>query len=405
MLLQISRFWADSASYDDRLGRYRIKGVMGPDEYHDAYPDAVEPGLDDNAYTNVTAAWVLARTLEVLRHLPEPRRRELAERTGLDEAELDHWDHVSRSLHVQFHDGVISQFEGYGELAELDWRGYRRRYGDIRRLDRILEAEGDTVNRYQASKQADVLMLGYLFSPDELQGVFRRLGLNLDERTWRRTVDYYLHRTTHGSSAQRPGARLGPGPARRADAWKFCQEALQSDIADIQGGTTGEGIHLGAMAGTLDLVQRGLTGLETRGGALWLDPVPLPELSSYGFTIRYHGHWGVRLRLESSSLEITVPARRPLPDRGAPARTPRGTRGPGRDGPAGPAGMTTPDARPGARPAGRPADGPCPGPTGCQAPLSRSMSSRSTIFTRSRPCGSPSAFSAASRRYQPSQVV
>lgn len=173
---------------------------MGPDEYHDGYPDADRPGLDDNAYTNVTAAWVLARTLEVLRHLPEPRRRELAERTGLDEAELDHWDHVSRTLHVPFHDGVISQFEGYGDLAELDWRGYRRRYGDIRRLDRILEAEGDTVNRYQASKQADVLMLGYLFSPAELQGVFRRLGLSLDERTWRRTVDYYLHRTSHGST-------------------------------------------------------------------------------------------------------------------------------------------------------------------------------------------------------------
>ena len=95
---------------------------------------------------------------------------------------------------------------------------------------------------------------------------------------------------------------------RRSDAWAFVQEALQGDIADVQGGTTGEGIHLGAMAGTLDLVQRGLTGLETRGGALWLDPVPLPELSSYGFTVRYHGHWGVRLRQESGSLEITVPS-------------------------------------------------------------------------------------------------
>ncbi|MBT3167103.1 glycoside hydrolase family 65 protein [Streptomyces sp. Vc74B-19] len=308
MLLQISRFWAGSAAFDDRLGRYRIKGVVGPDEYHEAYPDAPEPGLDDNAYTNVTAAWVLARTLEVLRALPEPRRRELAERTGLDAAELEEWEEVSRTLHVPFHDGVISQFEGYGDLAELDWRGYRHRYGDIRRLDRILEAEGDSVNRYQASKQADVLMLGYLFSPAELQGVFRRLGTDLDERTWRRTVDHYLHRTSHGSTLSGLVHGWVLARARRADAWKFCQEALQSDIADIQGGTTGEGIHLGAMAGTLDLVQRGLAGLETRGGALWLDPVPLPELSSYGFTVRYHGHWGVRLRLQSELLEITVPS-------------------------------------------------------------------------------------------------
>jgi trehalose/maltose hydrolase-like predicted phosphorylase len=308
MLLQIARFWADKAVYDESLGRHRIKGVVGPDEYHEGYPDAGTPGLDDNAYTNVTAAWVLTRTLELLDTLPGPRRRELVERTALDGGELDVWDDVSRTLHIPFHDEVISQFEGYGKLAELDWEGYRVRYGDIRRLDRILEAEGDTVNRYQASKQADVLMLGYLFSPAELRGLFHRLGVRLDEETWQRTVDYYLHRTSHGSTLSGLVHGWVLARARRAEAWKFCQEALQGDIADVQGGTTGEGIHLGAMAGTLDLVQRGLTGLETRGGALWLDPVPLPELSSYGFALRYQGNWGVRLRLERGKLEIAVPS-------------------------------------------------------------------------------------------------
>ena len=308
MLLQIARFWADAAVYDDRLERHRIKGVMGPDEYHDAYPGAAAPGLDDKAYNNVTAAWVLTRTLELLDSLPAPRRRELVARTGLDGGELELWEDVSRTLHVPFHQGVVSQFEGYGDLAELDWAGYRRRYGDIRRLDRILEAEGDSVNRYQASKQADVLMLGYLFSPDELQSMFKRLGLRLDADTWQRTVDYYLHRTSHGSTLSGVVHGWVLARARRAEAWKYCQEALRSDIADLQGGTTGEGIHLGAMAGTLDLVQRGLTGLETRDGALWVDPVPLPELSSYGFALRYRGHWGVRLRLAHGRLEIAVPA-------------------------------------------------------------------------------------------------
>ncbi|MGW3445442.1 glycoside hydrolase family 65 protein [Streptomyces sp. NPDC001076] len=306
-LLQIARFWADSATWDDRLGRHRILGVMGPDEYHDAYPDAPRPGLDDNAYTNVTAAWVLTRALELLRVLPEPRRRELADRTGLDAGELAHWEDVSRTLHVPFHDGVISQFEGYGDLAELDWGGYRERYDDIRRLDRILEAEGDTVNRYKASKQADVLMLGYLFSPAELRSLFERLGYALDDGSWARTVDYYLRRTSHGSTLSGLVHGWVLARARRADAWTFVQEALRGDIADVQGGTTGEGIHLGAMAGTLDLVQRGLTGLETRDGALWLDPVPLPELSSYTVSLRYRGHWGVRLRLARGRLEMLVP--------------------------------------------------------------------------------------------------
>ncbi|MFF5187667.1 glycoside hydrolase family 65 protein [Streptomyces sp. NPDC000345] len=307
MLLQIARFWADSATWDEQLGRHRIRGVMGPDEYHDAYPGAPRPGLDDNAYTNVTAAWVLARALEVLRTLPEPRRRELTERTGLDGGELEQWEDVSRTLHVPFHDGIISQFEGYGDLAELDWEGYRRRYGDIRRLDRILEAEGDTVNRYKASKQADVLMLGYLFSPGELRDLFARLGHRLDDDTWCRTVDHYLLRTSHGSTLSGLVHGWVLARARRAEAWTYCQEALRGDIADLQGGTTAEGIHLGAMAGTLDLVQRGLTGMETREGALWLDPVPLPELSAYGFSLRYQGHWGVRLRLERGGLEVTVP--------------------------------------------------------------------------------------------------
>jgi trehalose/maltose hydrolase-like predicted phosphorylase len=41
-------------------------------------------------------------------------------------------------------------------------------------------------------------------------------------------------------------------------SWNLFREALESDICDIQGGTTHEGIHLGAMAGTVDIVQQGL---------------------------------------------------------------------------------------------------------------------------------------------------
>ncbi|MCC3766297.1 glycoside hydrolase family 65 protein [Streptomyces sp. UNOC14_S4] len=307
MLLQIARFWTGGAVFDASNGRYRIRGVVGPDEYHDAYPEAGEPGIDDNAYTNVTAAWVLTRALDLVRGLPDRLRQELFERESLDVEELTHWEEVSRRLHVPFHQGVISQFEGYGELAELDWTAYRERYGDIRRLDRVLEAEGDSVNRYQASKQADVLMLGYLFSPAELSALFERLGYELTDETWRRTVDYYLRRTSHGSTLSGLVHGWVLARARRADAWRYCREALEEDVADVQGGTTAEGVHLAAMAGTLDLVQRGLTGLETREDALWLDPVELPQLSEFGFTIRYRGHWGIGVRLCGDRLTISVP--------------------------------------------------------------------------------------------------
>jgi trehalose/maltose hydrolase-like predicted phosphorylase len=315
MLLQVAHFWADTADFDPDLGRYRIRGVVGPDEYHDSYPDAARPGVDDNAYTNVTAAWVLSRALDLLQRLPAWRRQELFERIGLDSDAPPRWEEVSRRFLVPHHQGVVSQFDGYGDLAELDWDAYRARYADIRRLDRILEAEGDTVNRYQASKQADVLMLGYLFSPAELRGLFHRLGYDMDDEIWCRTVDYYLKRTSHGSTLSGLVHGWVLARARRAEAWTYFREALEADVADLQGGTTGEGVHLGAMAGTLDMVQRCLTGLETREDSLWLDPVPLPALSEYGFALRYRGHWGVSLRLRSGELRIGVPGSEESPIR------------------------------------------------------------------------------------------
>jgi trehalose/maltose hydrolase-like predicted phosphorylase len=308
MLLQIARFWADSAQWDPAMERYRIRGVVGPDEYHDAYPGAAEPGLDDNAYTNVTAAWVIARALELTAALPAPRRRELLADLALDDTETARWEDVSRRLRIPFHQGVVSQFDGYGELAEFDWDGYRARYGDIRRLDRILEAEGDSVNRYQASKQADVLMLGYLFPPAELSALFARLGHRLDDAVWSATVDHYLRRTSHGSTLSGLVHGWVLARSRRAGAWDHVRESLLGDVADLQGGTTGEGIHLGAMAGTLDLVQRGLTGLQPCEEGLRLDPVPLPELSGFRVGLRYRGRWGVELALRSGRMQVSVPA-------------------------------------------------------------------------------------------------
>ncbi|MEK9523336.1 glycoside hydrolase family 65 protein [Streptomyces venezuelae] len=308
ILLEVARYWAGAAAFDPALGRYRIRGVVGPDEYHDAYPGAADPGIDDNAYTNVTAAWVLSRGLDLLRELPEARRSELSDRLSLDEDETAHWEDVSRRLYVPFHQGVVSQFEGYGDLVELDWEAYRARHGDIRRLDRILEAEGDTVNRYQASKQADTLMLGYLFRPEELYGLFTRLGYRLDDDVWSATVSYYLRRTSHGSTLSSLVHGWVLARQKGPDAWRYCEEALLADVADVQGGTTGEGIHLGAMAGTIDLVERGITGLETGPEGLRVAPVALAEIPRFTFTLCCGRHRGVRLRVLPGRLAVRVPA-------------------------------------------------------------------------------------------------
>jgi trehalose/maltose hydrolase-like predicted phosphorylase len=177
LLFEIAKFWASAATYDRADDRFDIRGVMGPDEYHDGYPWREEPGVDNNAYTNVTVAWLLTKALATVRLLPERRRQELLDLLGVTRFELERWDHISRKLRLRWHgDGILSQFEGYDRLEEFPWADYVERYGDIARLDRILEAEGDSPNRYKLSKQADVLMLFYLLSAEELQEVLERLG-------------------------------------------------------------------------------------------------------------------------------------------------------------------------------------------------------------------------------------
>jgi alpha,alpha-trehalase len=304
-LVEIARFWSSITTYNRLLGRYEICGVMGPDEYHDAYPDRDEPGLDNNAYTNVMVVWLFTRLLDLLERLPEHHRRELWERLGMSREELDRWEDVSRKMVVPFHDEVISQFEGYGDLLEFDWDGYRKRHGDIHRLDRILEAEGDTANRYKLSKQADVLMLFYLLSADELRELFERLGYELPPEMITRTIDYYLSRTSHGSTLSRVVHSWVLARSDRERSYELFAEALESDVADVQGGTTPEGIHLGAMAGTVDLVQRGYTGLEAREETLRFNPAIPAELGALEFELHYRGH-RLEVRITPDRLHVSA---------------------------------------------------------------------------------------------------
>jgi alpha,alpha-trehalase len=244
------------------------------------------------------------RARDALDAIPPDACRELRETLTLTDDELDRWDDVSRKLYVPFHDeGIISQFEGYGDLEEFDWQGYREKYGDIQRLDRILEAEGDSPNRYKVSKQADVLMLFYLFSSEELTQLFEQLGYAFDPKSIPRQIDYYLQRTAHGSTLSWVAHAWVLARASRRQSWRLFQSALDSDIADIQGGTTPEGIHLGAMAGTVDLLQRCYMGVETRGGILHFNPALPQELWRLFCTIRYRGHT-LDVEVERETLRI-----------------------------------------------------------------------------------------------------
>ena len=104
------------------------------------------------------------------------------------------------------------------------------------------------------------------------------------------TIDYYLARTSNGSTLSSLVHASVLARAHRASAVEHFVEALRSDVADVQGGTTAEGIHLAAMAGTVDVLQRCFAGVELRGDVLWLNPFWPKRLGTLEFSILYRDH-------------------------------------------------------------------------------------------------------------------
>jgi alpha,alpha-trehalase len=237
--------------------------------------------------------------------LDDATKRELLSRLEMDGSEFEKWEIISKNMFIPFIKGtkIISQFEGFEILKDLNWGKYEKKYGDIHRLDRILESEGDSVNRYKVAKQADVLMLFYLLSSDTLVNLLEQLGYSFEPGNILENIEYYSKRTSHGSTLSKLVFSWVTARSHRDVSWENFQVALESDFKDIQGGTTPEGIHLGAMAGTIDIVQRCYTGLELKKGGLSFNPHLPDKLKRIKFRLRYRGHW-LQLNLDRKQIVI-----------------------------------------------------------------------------------------------------
>jgi trehalose/maltose hydrolase-like predicted phosphorylase len=148
-----------------------------------------------------------------------------------------------------------------------------------------------------------VLMLFYLFSAEELGELFERLGYSFEYETIPKNIAYYVDRSSQGSTLSRVVYSWVLARSDRPRSKHFFEQALQGDVADIQHGTAAEGVHLGAMAGTVDLVQRVSTGIEAKGDVLRLHPELPKDIERLDMRVRYRGH-ALDLRLTRDSLTV-----------------------------------------------------------------------------------------------------
>jgi len=303
LIIEVARFWASLARFDESRQRYLICGVIGPDEYHNGYPGAAEPGLDDNAYTNLMAVWTLCRARQVLELLPDDKAGALRNRLQLEAEEVEGWERISRRIYLPFvEDEVLSQFEGFDKLEPppQEWL-----HGDHPRLDWMLEARHDSCDRYQLTKQADVLMAHHLLPQHQYQALFQWLGYRHDEDALHRTLAYHLARLTHESSLSNVSCAGALAEVDSEASWTYFQQTLDVDLCTPGDKGTQEGVHLGAMSGSLDVLQRRYLGVRPELDGLHVFPMPPAELRHVALSLFYRQAC-LHLQLDDGWLTVTA---------------------------------------------------------------------------------------------------
>nr|WP_156233917.1 glycosyl hydrolase family 65 protein [Enterococcus gallinarum] len=291
LILEIAHFWQSAATLDSVTGRYSIEGVMGPDEFHESYPNSQKGGLKNNAYTNMMVVWLFEEVEKLRNQLSAEIFQSVAAKVQLSEDNFSQMTDIRKNLSLEINpEGIIAQFEGYFDLKDLDWDHYREKYGNIYRMDRILNAEGKSADAYKVAKQADSLMIFYNFSTAQVHQILDDHTYRLPEDYVEKNLHYYLARTSHGSTLSRVvHAQLAAMVDQQDLAWSLYQEALYSDYRDIQGGTTAEGIHAGVMAATLYIPLTTFAGIDFREDVMRIDPNLPKQWQNIQFNIQVRG--------------------------------------------------------------------------------------------------------------------
>jgi trehalose/maltose hydrolase-like predicted phosphorylase len=251
ILIETARFWA-SRGRTEEDGRYHLRNVIGPDEYHE--------NVDDNAYTNLLAQWNLATAVKAVALLqkrwPEVWQQ-LAARLALTAEEVQAWSRLVAITYtgLSSETNLFEQFAGYFDLAEIDLAAYEPR---TVAMDVLLGPE--RLQQSKVVKQADVVMAMYL--------LWNQMSPTVRERNYR----YYEARTGHGSSLSPPihalvAARLND--LRLAE--HYLHQTMEIDLANNMGNAAG-GVHIGALGGLWQAVVFGFAGVQLREDGLLVDP-------------------------------------------------------------------------------------------------------------------------------------
>jgi trehalose/maltose hydrolase-like predicted phosphorylase len=282
IILEAARFWAVRGSLEAD-GLYHVRHVIGPDEYHE--------DVDDNAFTNLMAAWNLRRAAEIANLLENrwsDRWSDLRDRLHLTASEVTLWPKLADVMATGFNSEslLFEQFTGYFSKEQIDSSKFEPRSASV---DVILGH--DRVQQTNIVKQADVLMAIYLLW-DELRPEVRKANFL-----------YYEPRTAHGSSLSPSihallAARLGEMEL----AQRYLQQSAEIDLSNNMGNAVG-GIHAAAIGGLWQAAVFGFAGLQRCSETVMLSPKLLSHWRQLSFPLQWRNH-DLYISIQHNSLKV-----------------------------------------------------------------------------------------------------
>ena len=152
-----------------------------------------------------------------------------------------------------------------------------------------------------------MLMLPYLFTLSELNEIFTQLGYHFNKDILHKNYHYYIQRTSHGSTLSKVvHCYLSDILGNTRQSWRWYCEVLNSDINDIQGGTTPEGIHTGVMGGSINIALKRYAGINLINDIIHIDPDIPKKWKHIQFKIKYRDIWyDLEIERRKISLELS----------------------------------------------------------------------------------------------------
>lgn len=278
IIVETAKFWG-SVFTRGRDGLYHLENIVGPDEY--------QMKADDNYYTLCLAKWNMLKAVECMDSIGRQNSylfKKLAELTGWNEKLKSRLTCISDAVAFpRIRNNVCEQHRGFFDLP------------DITLINGELPKNYSYESVSQMSKQADVVMMHYLF-PDLFSDEIQKASYS-----------YYRARCLNGSSLSPSiycimGQRLGIKDKAYDD---FRVTALQ-DINNLHlDKNVSDGVHIGCAAGAWLAAVYGFGGVMVSSSNLHISPSLPDQISALQFTIRYHSR-SVHVKVSRRSTSIKL---------------------------------------------------------------------------------------------------